>query len=224
MAIQTYNDSPTVSNDGLIVNVTSGQLGNAVTRYIYIPYAAAGFKFSAMQYVITATTLTIETCNNASQTGVVVNGTATSTDGTGAALTCSTLNSAAGFVADTDLIGIRVKITADTTTASNVGLIRTVTAYTGATGAMTLDAAVGAITSGVTQFTLLDSDSPWGRLVSDPTGAQWRDNTLALSGAATITATGEGFINTPIIADRMRIKCLTTNATNALAFRLSRGR
>lgn len=225
MGFLTFNDSPTNSNDGRIVNVIATDLANANTSYTYFDLAGAGYKYATLMYVITATTLTIEACDVGLQPpSNPINSVATSTDGTGATLTASTLNTTNGFTANTDLIGIQVQITADATTPANVGLIRTVTAYTGASGAMTLSAVIGAITSGVTQFQLQDNVAPWTRRVTDPTVAQWLDVTTALTGAATITATGGGIIDMPTVFERFRIKRVTTNATNALSLRLNRGR
>lgn len=215
---------PSAQSDGVIVNVVATDLGNANTSYTYIDLGDIGYKYSSIAFpVLTATTLTLEACNTPFLTGQTITGTATSTDGTGATLVCSTLNTSNGFTTDTDLIGIQVVITADATTPSNVGLTRYVTAYTGASGTMTLNSAFGATTSGVTQFQLNDNPNPFTRRVSDPPSTQWVDVTTALTGSANATAAGEWIIDTPLQIDRVRVKRLTTNATNALTIRLSRG-
>ena len=54
------------------------------------------------------------------------------------------------------------------------------------------------------------------------TDATWVDVTTTLTGAATATATGGWIIDTPCAFSRMRIKRLTTNATNALDLFLCR--
>lgn len=214
----------TTQSDGQILNVVATALGNANTSYTYIDWADIGYKYGSIQFVITATTLTIEQCNMGFAPGLVITGAATSTDGTGATLVCSTLNTANGFATNTDLIGAKVVVTADATTPTNVGLTRLVTAYTGASGTMTLDSALGATTSGVTQFQIIDNPAPFSRRVSDPTSTQWTDITSAVTGASTWTASGEWLFDTPLVYDRIRIKRVTTNATNALSLRLTRGR
>jgi hypothetical protein len=220
----TYNTGSEYKtiNDSTILTVASGELGNTVTRYTYFDVGLLGFLYFSLKSVITATTLTIEACDIDLRCGEVINGTATATNGAGTTITCSTLNTTNGFVADTDLIGLKVVVTSDATTPANVGLERTITAYTGATGLMTLSSALGAVTSGVTQFELRDGGA-FSRRVSDPTAAQWDDVTTALTGSATITATGLAIIDTPTLLSRYRIKRVTTNATNALTLRLTRG-
>jgi hypothetical protein len=56
------------------------------------------------------------------------------------------------------------------------------------------------------------------------TSAVWSDQTANLTGAATVTATGSLTITVPFAWSRMRIKRLTTNATNALRLVLTRMR
>jgi len=212
--------------DGLITNVASGDLGDANTSFTYINLARDGMKHLSLEHIITATTLTVEMCNlglsRQEAQGTTLKGLATATSAGGTQITDSGLT--ATFPSDTDLIGIQVRIIQDNTTPSNVGLTRTVTAYTGATGVMTLSSATGATTSGVTKYQLEDSTSEWGRKVTDPTSAQWRDVTLILTGAATHTASGVWFFDTDIMIERLRIRRLTTNAINALSLRLARGR
>ena len=122
------------SMDGNIVEVVATDLGNAVTRYTYFDLASEGFKHFSVNHVITATTLTIEACNRENAIGNILNVTASGTDGTGATLVASTLNTTHGYVANDDMIGLRVQVTADTTTPANVGEIRTITDYVQATG------------------------------------------------------------------------------------------
>ncbi len=212
------------SLDGFITTVTAGQLGNANTAYTYVDYLRDGFRTLSLAHYITATTLTIEMCNIGVDDyhGRIQTGVATATDGTGATLT--DLGLATNFPADTDLNQIQIRIIQDDTTPSNVGLTRTVVGHVGATGALTLSSAIGAITSGVTKYRLEDNPSKWGRCVSDPTTALWRDVTNILTGAATHTASGVWFFDTEIIIERFRVKRVTTNATNALRLGLSRGR
>jgi len=211
------------SLDGRILNVVSGDLGDAATRYTYFDLYRAGFNIFTLQWIITATTITIEACNMNSDIGTTVTGTATSTDGTGATIVCTTLNSSDGFATDDDLIGAKVKITSDSTTTTNVGATRTVTDYAQATGTLTLSSAIGATTSGVTSFQIEDAGEPWGRRASDPDSTQWIDITTAITGSANFTATNAHIQDTPLSFERLRIKRLTTNATNALALRLTRG-
>jgi len=48
--------------------------------------------------------------------------------------------------------------------------------------------------------------------------------TTALTGAATATATGGWILDTDMSVKRMRVKRLTTNATNALTLKIIRTR
>jgi len=52
--------------------------------------------------------------------------------------------------------------------------------------------------------------------------ATWLDVTSALTGSATATATGGWIVDTPVAFRRVRVKRLTTNATNAIAIDLVR--
>ena len=212
------------SLDGNIVTVVATDLGNAVTRYTYFNLASEGFKHAALNHIITATTLTIESCNAEVTPGSVLNVTCSGTDGTGADLVATTLNTTHGYAADDDMIGLRVEVTADTTTPANVGEVRTIVDYAQATGTATLDAVLGSTTANVTQFKVLDSQAAWGPLVNDPSDAQWIDVTDLLTGNANATATGSWAIDTPIFYNRLRVKRVTTNATNALILSLVRGR
>jgi len=54
--------------------------------------------------------------------------------------------------------------------------------------------------------------------------ATWTDLTQTLTGAATVTATGSLTITAPLPWSRWRVKRVTTNATNAVALNLTRGR
>jgi hypothetical protein len=54
--------------------------------------------------------------------------------------------------------------------------------------------------------------------------ASWTDVTTALTGSATATAAGAWIIDTPCSFTRMRVKRLTTNATNALSLIIARSR
>lgn len=61
----------------------------------------------------------------------------------------------------------------------------------------------------------------------DPTiadaSANWTDITLALFGVASFTSASDLIIDTPLLASRIRIKHLPTNATNSYNARLSCG-
>lgn len=214
----------TGSLDGLITSVSNGQLGNANTSYTYIDYMRDGFKHSSLQHIIQNTTLTIEMCNIGVDNyhGQNISAVASSTDGTGATLTALSLASL--FPVDTDLNQIYVRIVQDDVTPANVGLVREVVGHTGATGALVLSSAIGPTTAGATKFVLQDNPNKWGRCVSDPSSADWSDVTNILTGAATHTSSGVWFFDTDIIIERFRIKRVTTNATNALRLRLSRGK
>lgn len=213
------------SRDGLILNVANGDIGNANTAFTYFNWSREAYHSGSLRYIIQATSLTFEVLNDGTvnPAGQIRPGVATATSGGGTVLTDSTL--ATPFPADADLYAIQIRITQDDTTPANVGQTRIVIAHVGATGAMTLATALpGPITSGVTKYQLEDNPSQWGRLVSDPTTAQWVDATLILTGATPITSSGIGFFDTYIVADRFRVRRVTTNATNALALRLMRGR
>lgn len=73
-----------------------------------------------------------------------------------------------------------------------------------------------------TTLTIEASNSPLS--VTDAS-AVWTDLTSVLtSGSATITATGTMTIQLPFLWSRIRIKRVTTNATNSLSLNLTRGR
>ena len=94
------------SCDGLVYSASN--VDNAATRYTYFDLLRDGYKFASIQHIITATTITFEASNGDFEKGTVRTGTATATDGTGATLADSTLNSVSGFTTDTDLIGVQV--------------------------------------------------------------------------------------------------------------------
>lgn len=56
--------APRVSEDGLILDVNNGDLGDADTSFTYFPLALGGFNAFTMDYGITATTLTWEASND----------------------------------------------------------------------------------------------------------------------------------------------------------------
>ena len=128
--LQSINPKPPTnlpdSLDGKVLEVVNGDLGNADTSYLYFPLVKAGYDVSTLQFIITATTLTIEVTNDRPE--------------------------------------------------------------------------------------VLDVD------------AGWSDITSVLTGAPSITATGTLTVAFPLPWSRARIKRVTTNATNALTLRLTRGR
>lgn len=214
-----------VSQEGVVENVKSGDLGNGETRYTYFNFAQDGFKHASVQHFIDKTTLTLEMTNVVVPKGRDISGTASATDGTGATLIDLTLSSVLGFDTDDDLIGITVEVTADSTTPANVGELRAVTGYTGATGLLTLDSVLpGATTSGVTQYKLSDSGQPFGRLVADPPTTCWSDVTNILTGSSFHILSGTWFFDLHMIGGRFRIKRVTTNAGNSCKLILNRGR
>lgn len=219
------------SLDGVIVNVATNDIGNAQRRYTYFDLAGDGYFYASIEHIITNTTLTLEACNISSgldQRAIkaqTITSTASGTDVTGATLIDMTLNTVQGFVADDDLIGIKVRIVSDASNPTNVGAIRIVTDYAQATGTMTFNTALpAASTANVTQYILEDNnDDLWQRRVSDPTASQWRDVTEILTGASSHTTSGTWFFDTPLSIERFRINRLTTNASNSCVLRLSRG-
>ncbi len=54
--------------------------------------------------------------------------------------------------------------------------------------------------------------------------ATWTDVTSTLTGSSTVTATGSLTVTSPFPWSRMRVKRVTTNATNALVLNLTRMR
>lgn len=60
-----------------------------------------------------------------------------------------------------------------------------------------------------------------GNTVAD-TSATWTDITTTMTGAANATASGMWIIDTPLPVRRVRVKRVTTNATNALKLFLVR--
>jgi len=115
------------SLDGLVLSVPTSALGNADTSYFYFLLVGAGFNIFALDFIILATTLTIEVSND---------------------------------------------------------------------------------------------------LLSVPnSSATWYDYTSILtSGSSSITATGSLTVQAPFMWSRIRVKRVTTNATNSLSLRLTRGR
>ena len=214
------------SLDGRILNIIAADLGNSQVRYTYFDLAKEGYRFFSLQHIITATTLTLEACNmGGPPLNQIINGVATGSDAAGLTLADSALNTVHGFTTDDDLIGIYVQITADATTPGNVGQIREIIDYTAVTGTLTPATAFsGPTTNGVTKFRLYDNPNPWNRKVSDPPSTQWTDVTTVLTGAASHTASGIWLVDTDISIERLRVKRATTNATNALALRLTRTR
>jgi hypothetical protein len=112
-----------ISLDGIVVDIANGDLGNADTSFFYFDLGRAGFRYFTLEFIIQATTLTIEMTND------------------------------------------------------NL----------------------------------------------DDASATWRDITDILTGVASITASGVLDMDTPLAARRLRVKRLTTNATNALSLSLTRG-
>jgi len=56
------------------------------------------------------------------------------------------------------------------------------------------------------------------------TSAAWTDVTSSLTGAATATSSGGWIVDTPCAIGRLRVKRVTTNATNTLDLYLTRSR
>lgn len=75
----------------------------------------------------------------------------------------------------------------------------------------------------ITATTLTIECSNSSASVAD-SSAIWSDLTTTLTGAASLTATGTLTVTSPFLWSRVRIKRVTTNATNALAINLTRGR
>lgn len=222
--------------------VVNGDLGSGETTYTYFDMARSGWKHFTAICQLEATILTIEASNSqpAGNNTDPIEGatipadamtspaTATNTDGTGLTLIATELQDIGN--GDDALNGLTVEIVADTTTPGNVGEKRLITDYTAATGTITVGTAFGAITSGVTQFKVTDTDdtlvSPtYGKvLVSDAT-AFWADVTESIAHIATLTDPVEVVIaDTALTFTRMRFKKVTTNATNSAIIELTRGR
>lgn len=249
-----------ISADGLILDVNTSDLGNADTSYTYFLLGAAGYNSFALDYVITATTLTLEGSNDdlnvedndnekitatndrtfagagnwaADGTGaaVVVNGGVLEvTVGnalTGAKLPATAFNSGLGFVH-----GRRYTVTFTIASVS----AGTVTLYAGtqlvATGLTNGAAQTATFTAirpgaklslvGTTAAATFTLDNMAIKAVS----AVWTDitNVITDGAATTLTATGSVSQQQSLPWARMRVKRLTTNATNALELRLTRQR
>lgn len=104
------------SLDGLVLFVDNGDLGNADTSYFYFDLVKAGYNIFTLQFVVTATTLTIEVSNSKPE---VSDGDATWTDIT-ATLTGATTITATGSLTITfPLPWSRFRIKRVTTNATN---------------------------------------------------------------------------------------------------------
>lgn len=212
-----------VFQDGEIALDTN--LANGAVKYTYFDLGQISLSMASLIFQLSNTTLTLEATNVYTPEGEFIdNVAATSTDGTGATFTATTLNSTHGYSTNDDLNGALIQVIADTTTPSNIGQKRFITDYVGSTGAATLSSALpGAITSGVTTIKIIDSPTNYGRRAIEAPTTKWVDVTNALLGAATFTSNGaNAFMGKPYL--RMRVKRLTTNATNSSSIQLSRAR
>ena len=220
---------PIASTDGAVADIpTSGPdaIASGVTTYTYFDFAQQGYRYGSIQHFITATTLTLEMTNIPSPSGEQISSVASATDGSGATITDSALiASPHDYIKDGELDTLIVVINSDTTTPANVGQQRVVKSYDGTTGAMTLDSALpGPSTSGVTQYILRDSESEFGRRVSDTDSSNWSDVTNILCNEISATVSGTWFFDTEIIAVRMRVKRVTTGTPNSCKLLIARGR
>lgn len=250
-----------INGDGNFLTVASGSLGNANTSYSYFLLGAQGFDMFSLDFVITATTLTIEgsndnldiadeanelntTTNNRTFAGVgnwASDGTGASvlvgagvlavTAGnalTGAKLDRAYFNDAFGF-----LIGKKYNVVLSITLLS----AGTVSVYA---GTQLIASGLGNGAAQTITFTKTDNVGDKLSIVASNAAATfsldnvliqdfpatWNDLTDMLTGgvAASFTVTGSFTANTSIPWSRMRVKRLTTNATNALQLRMTRMR
>ena len=138
--------------DGIIANVNN--VANASVFYSYFNIGADGFKHFTVEHILTATTLTLETCNMPVSYGLELNGKGTGA-GTTTTLIDSNLYTTFKYNTNKDLVGALLYIVSDTA-ANNVGLYRYVTDYDAATGTMTF-AALPSATSTNTVYKIIDN-------------------------------------------------------------------
>lgn len=246
-----------LSQDGLICDVSTGDLGNADTSYSYFLLGAAGYDLFALAYLITATTLTFEATNDPLDLDNMADEFITAAND-------RTFSGAGNWVADGEDAAIAVNAGVLEVTAgvalSGAKLDKeffdqgrgfrhpkkyTVAFTISALSAGTVSAYAGQqlIASGLTdgaQSIEFQTRSPGAKLsivASDaeatfsldgvsikPKAAVWNDVTTTLSGggASSLTSSGSATIMNPFPWARMRVKRVTTNATNALELRLAR--
>jgi len=104
------------SNDGNILTVVNGDLGNANTSYTYFNLTAESFNMFMLAFVIQATTITIETTCDAPS---VSDTNATWTDCTNALTGSVDATASGGWLVDTPCAFRRVRVKRLTTNATN---------------------------------------------------------------------------------------------------------
>lgn len=248
------------SQDGLILDVNTGDLGNADTSYTYFPLEPVGYNAFDLQYLITATTLTIEATDDDSS---YANETEELNTTTNNRTFAGAGNWAADGVAATATVDAGVLAVHSKYTLSGAKLDRayfngtkgfevqkryTVTLTISGLSAGTVSVYAGnqliasGLTDGAAQVITFkaskhrdslrvlasdpDADFNLGNVLISPVAAIWSDitNTCTDGVASTITSSGPMTLGSPISWPRVRIKRLTTNATNALELRLTRFR
>lgn len=110
------------ADDGLIVNISNGDLGNAVERITYIAFAKLNFFRGILSFIIQATNIKIYgTADN----DTVADADAQWTDITSAWTGDATKTSSFDVIIDSDNGYSRLKIIRTTTNATNACAIRT---------------------------------------------------------------------------------------------------
>lgn len=250
-----------ITGDGLILSVASGDLGNANTSYTYFLLGGSGYDAFSLDFVITATTLTLEGSNDNLNIADEANELNTTTnnrtfagagnweaDGTGAsvAVNAGALDVTAGVALSGAKLGrayfndgkgfqIGKKYTVTLTISALSG--GTVSVYAGSqliASGLTDGAAQTITFTKITavgdKLSIVASDAAATFSLDDVLiqdfAATWTDLTSMLTAgvASSFTSTGSYTTNSSVPWSRMRIKRVTTNATNALQLRMTRMR
>lgn len=105
-----------VSNDGRILHVVSGDLGDANTSYTYFNLGAESYNMFTLHFTIVATTLSIQASNDSCNTADTSK---TWVDVTNALTGSATTTATGGWIVDTPCSFSRIRITRLTTSATN---------------------------------------------------------------------------------------------------------
>lgn len=248
------------SQDGLILDVNTTDLGNADTSYTYFDLLKAGFDAFSLSYVITATTLTVESTEDSDEYANSADEMISTTNdrsfagagnwasyGSGASVvvsagvlsvTAGVALSGAKLSSDYFVSKLGLKQTRRYTVLLTIASLSagTVSVYV---GSQLLASGLGNGAAQSVSFQMRSSQRDLRVVASNaaatftidnvsvkPVAAVWRDVTQTLTdgAASSLTSTGGMTVATPEPMRRLRVKRVTTNATNALELRLTRMR
>lgn len=227
-------NSEIVSLDGP-QSALSGVGFNTQVRYFYIDMLREGYNCANVQFLGQGLSVTVEATNSRNDFGEVIKGQATSTTVAGDRIVDSTLTSRISAT-DNDLNQAYIKIVSDVANPSNVGQQREIVFYVGSSGTCFVNQSPygssfpAQITSGVTQYEIIDSPVGFQRRVSDPIVARWQDVTELYLGVPSFVvpsvAVDKYLLSfKDILDERLRIVFTATSASNNLSgIRLTRSR